>query len=262
MRPGLIDQALLEEQRAWLSRFDDQYLQNWDKLFKDDNEAAMCEAAIRRHLNSQGVLVSPNETIDGSSRAPDFRCQKDGQHFYVEVTCLSIEKVIKSTGINDQPEGASYFSLLTDAVFNACKHKTPQCTSLNAATLVAVGTFHLFASCRYMGKCTCEDLLTGKPKITGVVDSRTGAMIGDSYDSTNLESATFLRPVTCAEGMAHARSPVSGILLYGLGGEPVEVHGILHPSPVLSFDRSMLPEIPFCRLKDGYKAGTLMTEWI
>ena len=54
----------------------------------------------------------------------------------------------------------------------------------------------------------------------------------------------------------------SGILLCSFRIKDSEIIGVLHPNANYPFDRSLLPKIEFCRLKDGYQDGNLEVEWI
>ena len=251
------DSDLAEEHSRWLSAFDPQYLRNWEKLLKADSEAAMCEAAVRRLLEENGNDVKPNEDLTGAVQAPDFRCTQGDKRFFVEATCISIEKATEVTGLSHVPQGAADYRPLNDAMFHACKQKTPQCSDLEAPALVAVGTFHGQASCICFLKREVAMLSTGEELIAHVIDTRKRTPVGDSYRSTGLRSATSLRP-----DMSSARRPVSGMLLCGFGCEPPEVRGVLHQSPIHEFDRCLLPEVEFCRLQEGYESGSLSTEWI
>jgi hypothetical protein len=105
------------------------------------------------------------------------------------------------------------------------------------------------------------DLLTGLPSITWDYDAQMGQAVGDPYETTKLESAVFVKPSTTA-GIEHARNPVSGMLICGFGCDPPTCYGVLHPLPVRNFPRELLPDVEFCRLKDGYERGLLSTEWI
>lgn len=258
------DLNLVQEQRRWLGAFDPQHLRNWEKLLNADAEAAACEAAVRRLLEANGNIVAPNVNLTGSTQSPDFRCTHGGRVFYVEVTCISIEKATEITSLPPLPagtHGAQGYGLLNGAFFGSVKQKTPQCSGLDAPALVAVGTFHFQASCICFGEPHLEMLLTGDELITQKINMVTGDPVGDIYLSTKLRSATFLRP-DANTGLGHARNPVTGMLLCGFGCEPPEVRGILHPLPVHQFERHLLPNVKFCRLRPGYETGSLSTEWI
>ncbi len=223
----------------------------------------MCEAAVRRLLEQNGNDVEPNETLDGSKQSPDFRCIQGDKLFFVEVTCISKEKTTEQTRLNHLPKpGFSYqgFVGLTDSIFHAAKEKTPQCSYLDQPALVAVGTFHWQASNLCFERMNLELLLTGQTFLSQKIDTSTGGPVGDEYLSTKLRSATFLSPQPDGY-MRSARNPVSGILACGFGCEPPKVRGALHPEPVHVFDRKLLANLEFCRLRPEYKGGLLSAEW-
>lgn len=179
-----------------------------------------------------------------------------------EVTCLSIAKVIGATELPDDADGkARHYGLLNDAIFEASRKKTLQCADTGHPVLVAVGTFHFQASALCFSEHHLQMLLTGEELITQRIDTRTGQSVGDIYLSTKLWSATFLRPDN-ETGMEHARCPISAMLLCGFGCHPFQVGGVLHPRPVHDFDHLLLPDVKFCRLKEGYESGQFSTEWV
>ena len=90
------DPQLIQEHQRWLSAFDAQYLRNWEKLLNADSEAAMCEAAFRQVLENNGNHVQPNEDLNGNCQSPDFLCEHDSHRFYVEVTCLTTAKILRT----------------------------------------------------------------------------------------------------------------------------------------------------------------------
>ncbi len=258
------DPSLVAEHRQWLSGFDTQYLRNWEKLLNADSEAAMCEAEVRQLLQENGNTVEPNENLTGADQSPDFRCRQMDKTFFVEVTCISIEKATEESGLPHpfKHRGrACCYGHLNNAIFSACRRKTPQCARLNDPALVAIGTFHFQASALCFRELEVQMLLTGEEMITRNINTRTGNPVGDTYLSTKLQFATFLRPDQ-GTGMDHARCPISGLLLCGFGCDPREIRGLLHPLPVRAFDRALLPTVEFCRLKPGYESGQLSTEWV
>jgi hypothetical protein len=256
------DPNLVAEHRRWLSAFNSQYLCNWEKLLNGDPEAAMCEAAVRRLLEENGNAVRPNEDLDGSGRAPDFRCTQAGKTFYAEVTSISIGKVTERTKLphyaREWPGGA-VGSLVRD-VFAACCAKAQQCANLDHPSLVAVGTFHQTASWVLFDKREAEMLLEGPSFYTFTVDTQTGESLGDGRFAIDLRPAAFLRPRDSE--IDHARRSISALLICGFGWASANAQGILHPLAARPFDRTMLPKIGFCRLQDGYELGIFKTEWI
>jgi hypothetical protein len=254
------DTRLIKKFVKWIERFDRRHARNWAKLYHVEPEAAMCEATYWGLLTDCGVEVEPNANLAFSMKAPDYVCQKDGHTFYVEVTCIKIDTATNKTSLSHvTPSSFQHYARLNDAIFSECRQKTPQCSSVSAPCLVAVGTFHHTASTICVAKHHLEDLLTGEPLLAWNFDGSRGEAVGDPYVVTHLRSAAFLMP---SEGKAAlARSPISGVLVGGFGCRPPDVYGLLHPNPGHAFDRALLDRIEFCRLSDGYETGDLSVEW-
>ena len=250
------------EHRGWLAPFDGRYLRKFENLLKGNYEAAMTEAAVRRLLERQGVAVEPNEDLTGASKQPDLFCTHARQEFYVEVTCISIEKATKKTGLPVDPRETGFrsYSSLNDAFWAACKGKVTQCAGLDHPALVAVGTHHAQASALCVSEPHAEMLLTGETKIAWNLDLTTGSQAGDTYLSTELHFATFLKRDPSVE-VAFRRGPIAGLLLCGFGVDPPECLGILHPNPEHHFDPAALENIRFCEVSLDRANGTLATSW-
>lgn len=259
-----IDIELASGHRAWLRQFNPRYGENWEKLLATAPEAASCEAAVRRVLEQNGNTVQPNETLDGSRKAPDFCCTQAGKEFFVEVTCISIEKATEHTGLPHPPHQSGFtfsgFQSLTGSIFHDSIRKTPQCSNLPHPAVLAVGTFHWHASYMCFERKHLELLLTGETLLTQNIAPATGTPVGDGYLSTQLRLATFLKPRPNG-WMIHARSPVSAVLACGLGCDLPRIRCALHPKPIHPFDPSLLPNVECCRLLPGYEDGRLCTEW-
>jgi len=258
------DKELHDRFLTWIESFGSQPARNWPLLYKDSPEAAMCEATFWELMTNCGVDIAPQWDSLGMQTGPDFVCTKDGQKFYLEVTCLLKDRVTKETGLADVPDkeiGVQGFGDLNNAFFNEMKNKTPQCAHLDAPCILGLGTFHVQASSLCCQRQTLESLLTGKQLISQKVDTRTGSPVGDVYMSTQLESAAFIRPGGDAV-VEYARSPISAILIGGFGITPPSIHGLIHPKPARQFDRALLSRIEFCRLKPDSPPGKLAVEWI
>jgi hypothetical protein len=247
------------EHRTWLSAFDHQYLRNWDKLRNGNQEAGLCEAGVRRLLQMHSIKVEPNEDLTGSEQRPDFRCTHPEGKFFVEVACITLDTATEETGLPypSQP-GARNYRHLNDTVFKTCKGKAPQCGNATEPTLVAIGTFHTDASVLCFQKKFANMLLYGEANISWLVDTRTGQGIGDTYQTTKLYSAPFLRP---DQRLSEARTSISGVLLCGFGIAPPKVLGILHPGAIRRFDRRLLSGIDFGEVQVDRKTGVLSTSW-
>jgi len=255
---------LIGGHREWLLRFDKVYLDAWDNLFtKNNSEAALCEAATRQLLSDHGCEVQPFE--DPSSGGVDFKCFKNGTVFYVEATCISRDVASDKTGLTHLtiPNKATCYAYLTRTIWQELSNKTSQCSGLDAPCIVAIGTFHFQAGCLCFDDLAAEELLTGKTYITKRIDTQSGRAVGETYESTQLESAAFIRPnKTSLNFIEHARCPISAALLCPFGANPMKPLGILHPDPSNTFNRDLLSAVPFCKLVDGYENGSLTTEWV
>lgn len=262
MQPNDELNALADEHRVWLSSFDAQYLKNWEKLHAADYEAAMTEASVRRMLQGQKVAVEPNEKLTGICGGPDFRCYFGGDCFYVEVTCISIASAEQRTGIIDGVNGFSPFNVtgMVQAIFNNCVNKAPQCADLDGPALVVVGTWHGAAAMAGFQKVLVNMVLTGKTKMAWTIDIRGGQQVGDTYQTTELEAAAFLRPDKTQQ-VGFARSSISGVLAFaaGLGTRPAI--GVLHPNPARSFDPTMLRGVEFGQVEVDCASSQLIVRW-
>lgn len=246
----------------WLRGFDEQHAANWKLLYNDNPEAAMSEATFWGVLRDCGVDVEPNADLLTSQKAPDFRCQKDGFEFFFEVTCIGIETAAIQTGLpRSTMPGARNYSLLNRAIWNSCSKKTPQCSSVDAPCVVGVGTFHSAVSALCVSKEPVEWLLTGEGSIAWGFDPERGCAVGDPYQVTELQGATFFKKLKGDGELHKTRSPVSAVVVGGFASPP-SVYGILNPEPSHAFDRTVLDRIEFCRLLPGYESGELRTEWI
>ena len=255
---------IVAEHRVWLQRFDKQRVKKWDDLLKANSEAAICEAMTRKFFSDHDIDVQPYEDLSGGG--PDFLCFKNDKDFYVEVTCITKEAATKETCLNDVPQESShahYYRLLTQKIFYELCNKTPQCSSLGNPCVVAMCTLHFQASCLCLDRKAAEFLLTGTPKIAWKIDVSRGEAVGNSYQSTDLQDSLYIRPdKNEISSIEEARRVISGVLLCPFGAYPQKFLGILHPNPNHAFDRTLLPEIKFCRLADGYQTGRLSVEWI
>jgi hypothetical protein len=266
MLPNEFLDGLVAEHRSWLLSFDPQCLSNWNKILGSDEEAALAEAGVRRMLQSIGVRVEPNKNPSGEG--PDFQCESSECKFRVEVTHLSIAKVTEVTGLVERQTGCRAYGTLNNAIFNACRGKAEQCGGSQYPTLLAIATFHSDASALCFGRPHVDMLLTGETKITWNVNVRTGEQVGDPYQTTELRSATFLRPDRTQE-IGFARSSISALLLCGLGAHfrdrrgiwRPRVVGILHPNPAREFCPTTLPSIEFAYIQINRASRQLRVKW-
>lgn len=254
----------IEEHRAWLKRSGERRLKKWEDLLKANPESAICEAKARKLLSDNGVDIRPYEDL--SQGGPDFRCSKQGRTFCAEITCMSIESVAKESGLNPfyspDVDDCAHDYLTNKIRYEIC-NKTPQCAKAKAPCVVVIATLHSQASECCFDEPAAEELLTATTYITRDLDTETHEPIGDAYEITRLENSAFIRPSKhYSNWIEHARTPVSAVLLCGFGSFPPSVIACHHPNPNYPFDRTLPPQIKFCRLAGGYQAGPIEVEWI
>lgn len=252
-------QQIVDEHREWVRAFDPQYLENWNRMLRNDNEAAMTEAVVRRILKRNGCAVEPNERLSGDCGGPDFRCTKNGSHFYVEVTCISIEAADSRRNATDLGDGVQSVNSygMTEAIFRECQSKAPQCSSLDAPCLLAIGTWNSCALSAF-DKLHLASVLTGRTSLSRNISVTTGSQVGEHRLTTELHAAAFLRPDR-SEIIGFARNSISGLLLCGCSF--MRVLGVLHPNPARPFVRDLLPELEFGTVAIDDESGQLSVTW-
>lgn len=253
-------QQIVDEHREWLQPFDPQYLANWNKMLRHDDEAAMTEAVVSRILQINGCAVEPNERLSGDCGGPDFRCTRNGSRFYVEVTCISIEAADNHENATDLGDGVRAVNpyAMTEAVFRESQSKTKQCSNLDAPCLVAIGTWNGFAAMSGFHKVHLNSVLTGKTSLSWNVSIATGQQVGDHHLTTELRAAAFLKPDNLGE-IKSARNSISGLLLCNCGS--LRVIGVLHPSPARPFSPDVLPGVEFGSVETNHASGQLSVTW-
>lgn len=259
-RPNRHLDALEAEHRTWLGRFDRQYLRNWEKLLNNNEEDAMTEASVRRLLERRGVTVSPNEDLTGNQQRPDFRCVVPDGQFYVEVTCISVEKATEITGLVDGANTALRPTPLTTKIQAICKKKAVQSGNHDAPVLVAIGTFHGIACMFSFSPPHLDMLLTGTSTMSVRISRVTLERVGGVEIESDPSTAAFLR-YDSTDRIDFARSSISGLLLCGVSLEPIWVQGVLHPNPARPFNPRLLPDISFGEVEVDRESGQLRTRW-
>ena len=236
---------LVEEHRAWLSKFAAPYGSKWEKSFRADRQSAMNEASVRRLLQSQRIFVEPYEGLTNERRSPDFRCVAASGHFYVEAACVLESTATRRTKIDQRESGFRPFDTrgMNKKIVSICNKKARQCANLDAPALVAIGTFHFSAGVITLEKPLLNSLLV-PTKIGWTIDPRTGCQVGDSYLTTDLEGTPFDQRISAGHVNA-IRKPISGLLLCNVSTSPIQCRGILNPNAVRAFDPTMLPRIEF-----------------
>jgi hypothetical protein len=224
-------------------------------------ETAVSEACLRDWLEERGHRVEAAE--DRSAGGPDFRVD---DAFYVECTCITRDAATKASKLKDMPapgDGAVNYAQMTDSFKRECVGKAAQCAVVNdLPCLLAICTLHVQAGMLCFGKRPAEFILTSQPMITSRFNPQKGDAVGNFYQTTDLRSAAFLRPAKTEDAIIEAaRRTIAGVILCPFGVLTPDIVGVLHDEALRPFDRTLLPEIPFCRLKLGYHQGVFETEW-
>jgi hypothetical protein len=250
------------EHRQWLRGEGEDRLERWEDLLSQNRESAICEAVLRVFLVAQGASVESWE--DPSIGGPDFLCTAENQEFFVEVTCVTTDKVTSKSHLSDEPHGACHYGLLTNVFRGELSSKTSQCSGLNHPCLIAIATLHRQGGVKCFGEHAIEDLLTGTGKITMEYDAARGEGVGAPYESTSLQDSAFIRFGTNRDkNVEFARNPVSGVLLCAFGYADPQVVGAPHPNPNHNFDRVLLPRVRLAKLADRcLETGELIVEWV
>ena len=223
----------------------------------------MMEAKVRHLLHENGITVRPAVKKEPNDRCPDFFCTRNEYRFYVEVTCLSLQKVTRVTGLPHFDQAhvrARSYSNLNKSIWSECVNKVVQCANQPYPVLIAVGTHHVNATPLCFSRPKMNMLLTGTTKITSLFYPDEGSCSSEFFLSTDLKSAVFLKP-DVQHSTTYARSPISGILTCGMGSLSPIVHCLLNPNPVHAFDESVLPDVPVGKILIDQESGSLSTVW-
>ena len=254
------NRSVLKRYAAFLNRVDETAARQWGNLCHNDLESASCEAYAWGLLSDFNVRVKPNNATNSHGMSVDFRCEKDRQTFYVEVTCIKSNTMTTATGLDDEFPSTSTtqtFEVPTNAVLRECKNKAKQCSEWDFPVLLFVGTFHSQGSTQFAPRKPAVDwILTGEPSISWDLDFSAEGEAGDTYLTTSGKDAAFLD-----EEMKSARKSISGILLAGFGINPPNYCGVLHPEAVRPFDPAVLDRVPFGRLEIDRQANQVSVKW-
>lgn len=235
----------IETHRNWLTPYP-VLSAAWTKRLNSSTEGAICEAILRDELSRRVQRIRPAE--DASTGGPDFECTIGDKSFFVECTCIGIEKVSHATNLPHPPtesESGCSFSLLTNQIRWKCRDKVSQLHTVDGPRLLAICTLHSHASYSCMGKNAISSLFLD-PKIAVNIDKSTGHGVGGTYQVASFRKAAFTKPdENTTHGFTHVRPSVSAILLCGFGCVPTSMIGALHPDARRIFDPTLLPGVEF-----------------
>jgi hypothetical protein len=228
------------------------------KRVKNNPESARAEAVIFSMLYSNGLTVENHE--DPSHGGPDFICRSNAYNFFVEVSCLQINSVVKSSSIPNEAlkkSAAFTYNLITNLLRSKASSKVKQLSSKKLPRILAITTEHSSADI-LMGSMAAESLLVSDQKIAVTLNQSESAFELFS----DLKESVFFR-FSANGSIEPCRQSISAILLVQIFPTECRVVGILNPVPSVEFDIQLLPNIPFVRVNSWpIQQNRIKTEWV
>ncbi len=229
---------------------------NYCRRFKDNPEAGRAEAVMFSLLRNTVAQVKVHE--DAGTGGVDFLCVSDGNQFVVEVTCLEAGSVATQSGWPNEivDGGGGWFGMITHMLRTKTSSKASQLSGYAMPRLLAITSEHVAADF-LLGPRGAEALLTSDTKIKVPI----GKPIDTIGVATDLKDSVFFRFKN--GDIEPCKKSISAILLVTILADRSLVVGVLHPDPAYRFPISLLPSVPFLRLKEWPpKDYHLETEWI
>ena len=106
-------------------------------------------------------------------------------------------------------------------------------------------------------KVVIASVLTGNTKMAWDINIQSGET-SDAYQFTDFEDASFLNHDPATDDVANKNSPISGILLGGIG---CPFLGVLNPRPTHAFDPAILLGVEFGEVTIDKGNGQLQVRW-
>jgi hypothetical protein len=232
----------------------------FEARLRADPDAAKAEAVIFSWLRMQGL--GPHVAESTTSGGSDFLCVSEGikhkQPFLLEVTTLKREAVEQRSGWPDELNDVAHsFSMITLNLWSKARYKAPQLAEQKVPRVLAICLTHVGASV-LLGTLAAKWLMMSESKIAVPVTPE-GPM-APPRAVTNLRKSAFLRLQNGA--IVPVLQSISAILLVSIWEDQIEVVGMLHPEPAVSFDYHAFGEVPFLRLEWPIKENVIRTEWV
>jgi len=223
-------------------------------------EGARAEAVVFSWLRTQFQDVTVGEDLVAGGA--DFLCVSENSKIIVEVTCAECEAVANQSGWpNGVPENGSggSFGLITHMLRTKASEKASQLSGYEMPRVLTITCEHI-ASDVLLGTLGAEMFLTSDTKIA--VPRATGEPTDEkAYLTTDLKDSVFYR---FNNGIIEpCRQSISVIFLISIFADKLFVVGILHPHPQHVFPISLLPSVPFLRMKNWPSENNgIETEWV
>lgn len=233
------------------------HYESYCNRLKSDPESTKAEAVTFSFLRSNFGDVKVAEDI--STGGVDFLCKSNEFEFIAEVTCLKAESVATQSGLkNEVPQNGSagWFRMITHKLRTKVSSKASQLSGHDYPRILVITCEHIAADA-LLGPHGAETLLTSDTKIA--------VPIGKPIDKvgliTELKDSVFFRSRNGE--LESCRRSISAIFLINIFTDKLSVVGILHPDPQYEFPISLLPSVPFLRMKKWPPEKNLIEiEWI
>ena len=224
-------------------------------------ESARAEAITFSFLRSQfeDVTIAEDLVTGGA----DFLCVTEGGKIIVEVTCAEGEAVAAQSGWpNAVPEGSSAGSsgMITHMLRTKASEKASQLSGYSMPRTLMITCEHVAADA-LLGPLGAEMFLTSDTKITVPIANVEPIDQQEIYLTTDLKDSVFFR---FRNGVVEpCRRSISAIFLISILADKCLVVGILHPHPQYVFPISLLPSVPFIRMRKWPPENHIIeTEWV
>jgi hypothetical protein len=178
--------------------------------------------------------------------------------FIAEVTCLEREAVAAQSGWPEDSASGS-FGMITHMLRTKASEKASQLSGYEMPRALAITSEHAAADF-LLGPDGAEAFLTSDTKIT--VPIAAGEPVDERIHLTSdLKDSVFFR---FKNGIVEpCRRSISVIFLISIFADKSLVVGILHPDPQHVFPISLLPSVPFLRMRRWPPEDQkIETEWV
>ncbi|MDD3249404.1 MAG: hypothetical protein GX874_08950 [Smithella sp.] len=248
---------VIESYKTFLEVKYPSHFQSYCRRMKAKIESVKAEAITFSILRSIFKDVQVAEDI--STGGTDFLCKSNGNQFIFEVTCLEAESVAAQSGWRNEVSenvSAGFFRMITHMLRTKVSSKTMQLSGYSVPRTLVITCEHVAADV-LLGTHGAELLLTS--------DTMIEVPIGKPIDTvdivTDLKDSVFFRLKNGA--LESCRRSISAILLFSVLAKTTLAVGILHPDPEYKFPISLLPSVPFMRMKEWPPINNrIETEWV
>jgi len=243
----------IDSHRQFLKTKFPSHLERFDRLQKTNPEGARAEASIGLILRSNCDRTEIKESTENGG--PDFLCVVGNSQFIIEVTALRVETAERISGLSNIHSVGS-FRLITNKLKAKVANKARQVSGYSVPRLVAIYCEHDWGAV-LVGPDAAKSLLTGECGIKVPLNEPESKI----QVVTPLRESAFFRPNNGS--IESCRESVSGVLLVHGSGEECRLVGALHPAPARPFEIELIPNVPFCRLREWpIKNCEIETEWV